>query len=73
MNARDKTVRGQMEALMRYYEQVGVKEMDAQAEESDPSGKGWAFGLDCHDFSRENVFVDPDDCSKIVSLQLYLA
>ncbi|KZT39429.1 hypothetical protein SISSUDRAFT_984858, partial [Sistotremastrum suecicum HHB10207 ss-3] len=68
MNAREEAVRGEMEALMRYYEQVGVREMDREARESDPSGKGHAFGLDCHDLSRENVFVDPNDCSKITCI-----
>jgi hypothetical protein len=53
--AREETVRGDMERwkqlMTRLAENIGQDE----------------FGIDCHDISLENVFVDEEDHSNIVS------
>ena len=56
---RENAVRKEMERWIKVMERLG----------SDVSeGQDGIFGLDCHDLSLENIFVDEEDCSKIVSI-----
>jgi hypothetical protein len=58
MATREQSVRKEMQRWMRLAERLGVRRESTHTEE---------FGLDCHDLSLENVFVDEHDNAKIVS------
>jgi hypothetical protein len=59
---REEAVRKEMGRWMRVMERLG-------AAENHPGGTE-EFGLDCHDMNLENVFVDENDHTKIVSFLL---
>lgn len=59
---REESVRKEMGRWMRVMEKLGACD--------DHSGGTEEFGLDCHDISLENVFVDENDHTKIVSFLL---
>jgi len=61
MNQREQSVREEMERWRRMMERLMTLV-------ESPSGKLEQFGLDLHDLSLENIFVDSNDHSKIVSL-----
>lgn len=54
---REESVRKEMGRWMRIMERLGAR--------GDHSGETEEFGLDCHDISLENVFVDENDPTKI--------
>ncbi|KAI0064979.1 hypothetical protein BV25DRAFT_1799476 [Artomyces pyxidatus] len=58
LNQREVAVRKEMERWMRMMQKLGVGT-------EDPGGKPEEFGMDLHDLSLENIFVDPVDHSKI--------
>jgi hypothetical protein len=57
MATREHSVRNEMQRWMRLMERLGISTDQTHAEE---------FGLDCHDLSLENIFVDEHDSAKIV-------
>jgi hypothetical protein len=63
MARREEAVRAEMKRLIKLMEKLGV-EKDVEDEK---------FGLDLHDLSLENIFVDETDHSKIVSIDKNLA
>jgi hypothetical protein len=62
MAQRVESVRQEMQRWIRVMERLSVPGVD----------DGEEFGLDCHDLSLENIFVDEDDHSKIVSSEWVL-
>ncbi|THH11350.1 hypothetical protein EW146_g8068, partial [Bondarzewia mesenterica] len=58
IHRREKLVREEMARWIRMMDRLGVGT-------GDPGGGAEEFGLDCHDLSLENVFVDANDHSKI--------
>lgn len=56
---REDAVRKEMERWIKVMERLGAGVSE---------GQDGIFGLDCHDLSLENIFVDEEDCSKIVSV-----
>lgn len=72
MTAREERVREEMSRFLRMMEKLGVH----RREEGDGGGGdggtgGEEFALDCHDLSLENVFVDENNPSRIVSAFLF--
>ena len=61
MNQREQSVREEMSRWKRMMERLTTLV-------ESPSGKPEQFGLDLHDLSLENIFVDTNDHSKVVSL-----
>lgn len=61
MSQREDCVRKEMGRWMKVMEHLS-----SSVQKVDPE----AFGLDCHDLSLENIFVDADDHTKIVSFHL---
>ena len=61
---RVQSVRQEMQRWIQVMERLSIGIDDG---DGDGDG-GEEFGLDCHDLSLENVFVDEDDHSKIVRL-----
>jgi hypothetical protein len=57
--ARERSVRGEMSVVLGVFGRLLREWEDVCGEEE--------FGIDLHDLSRENVFVDPDDWTKVVS------
>ncbi|KZV76710.1 hypothetical protein PENSPDRAFT_646163 [Peniophora sp. CONT] len=45
-----------------------IRVMHALGANSDPNGAPEEFGIDCHDLSLENIFVDPENPSKITCI-----
>lgn len=60
---REDAARKEMERWIKVMERLGAGVSE---------GEDSIFGLDCHDLSLENIFVDEEDCSKIVSILFIL-
>lgn len=69
MKEREGKVRREMDRVVRMMERLGGPAPGSEKHEGDGGGGGGReeFGLDCHDLSLENVFVDEYDHSRIVS------
>lgn len=65
INEREKCVRREMERWMKLMEKLIGHEKEMRG--GDSVSQQEEFGLDCHDLSLENVFVDEVDHHKIVS------
>ena len=64
LTQREERVREEMARFLRLMERLGVV---AHNEGDGGGGEPEEFSLDCHDLNLENVFVDENDNSKIVS------
>jgi hypothetical protein len=60
LREREQRVRDEMGRFLRIMEKLGAKRADG-------SDSPEAFALDCHDLNMENIFVDPNDITKVVS------
>lgn len=70
---REERVKAEMARFLRMMERLGVVahgEGDGGGGESDRGGAEELFSIDCHDLNLENVFVDENDNSKIVSIYI---
>ncbi|KZT10307.1 uncharacterized protein LAESUDRAFT_793343 [Laetiporus sulphureus 93-53] len=65
LKEQEEMMKKEMGRVMELMERLGVRREEEQEE-----GKGEAeeFGIDCHDLSLENVFVDEQDHSKIACI-----
>ncbi|VDC07403.1 unnamed protein product [Peniophora sp. CBMAI 1063] len=61
LSQREQRVREEMARFIRVMHALG-------AGNSDPGGGPEEFGIDCHDLSLENIFVDPENPSKITCI-----
>ena len=61
LQEREQRVREEMARFMMIMEKLGVKRSEGTATKE-------SFGLDCHDLNLENIFVDENANTKIVSL-----
>ncbi|KAH9912436.1 uncharacterized protein B0H18DRAFT_1054066 [Fomitopsis serialis] len=70
LKEREEKVRREMERVVRMMERLRVPVPGSEKQEGDGGGGGGAeeFGLDCHDLSLENVFVDERDHAKITCI-----
>jgi hypothetical protein len=66
-NTREVNVRNEMGMALNYFGRL----LDEWAKSNTEMGTK-AFGLDLHDLSRENVFVDEKDHSKVVSFKMWI-
>ena len=71
LKEREEKVRREMERVVRMMERLGRPAPGSEKHEGDGGGGEVGgkeeFGLDCHDLSLENVFVDEHDHTRIVS------
>lgn len=67
-----KCVEGMEKVLREVIERVQGREGWHKEGVGGPADEGEMFGLDCHDLSLDNVFVDVHDPSKIVRIQFVL-
>lgn len=74
MAQREQVVGEEMERFIGVMEKLGVKSPveDGGGDGGGTAGEKEDFTLDCHDLNLENVFVDEEDPSKIVSSLIYV-
>ena len=67
LQEREEKVHAEMDRFVRMMERLGACLHDPAAGPQDAPPAAEEFTLDCHDLNLENVFVDPEDPSNIVS------